>query len=54
VTGDESPEQEKKKVSSRLGLPDGGRFVQDGGTTTYIDADGKQWLKDEDGGFTRL
>lgn len=54
VTGDESPEQEKKRVSSRLGLPAGGRFVKDGGTTTYIDADGKQWLKDEDGGFTRL
>ena len=54
VTGSESPEQEKKRVSSRLGLPDGGQFVQDGGITTYVDADGKQWLKDEDGGFTRL
>ena len=53
VTGDESSEQQKKRVSSRLGLPDGGQFVLDDGTT-YIDADGKQWLKDEDGGFTRL
>ena len=54
MTGDESSKQQKKRVSSRLGLPDGGQFVQDDGTTTYIDADGKQWLKDEDGGFTRL
>ena len=54
VTGDESSEQQKKKVSSRLGLPEGGQFVQDDGTTTYIDTDGKQWLKDEDGGFIRL
>ena len=52
--GGQSLEQGMKSVSSSHGLPHGGQFVQDGTTTTYIDADGKQWLKDEEGGFTRL
>ncbi len=52
--GGQSLEQGMKSVSSSHGLPPGGQFIQDGSTTTYIDADGKQWLKDEEGGFTRL